>query len=230
MKKFPVEMKNSPFFEGIEETEEEKVLKGLDAHEMTYDKENYILHCGEQVKEMGLLVSGGLLIVQEDFWGNRNLVAKIEPGDVFAETFACMQRRNINVSVIAEEAANVLWLNVRNILDADGGTEGWKLVLLRNLLENMAEKNLRFNEKLTHMGKRNTREKLLSYLSAEAQKHGTSEFDIPFSRQQLADYLCIDRAAMSTEISKLQKEGFIKTNRKHFELMVSNDVDSTRKM
>lgn len=99
MKKFPVEMKKSPFFEGIEDTEEEKVLKGLDAHEMTYDKENYILHCGEQVKEMGMLVSGGLLIVQEDFWGNRNLVAKIGPGDVFAETFACMQRRNINVNV-----------------------------------------------------------------------------------------------------------------------------------
>ena len=170
MKKFPVEMKKSPFFEGIEDTEEEKVLKGLDAHEMTYDKENYILHCGEQVKEMGILVSGGLLIVQEDFWGNRNLVAKIGPGDVFAETFACMQRRNINVNVIAEEAADVLWLNVQNILDADGETEGWKLVLLRNLLENMAEKNLRFNEKLTHMGKRNTREKLLSYLSAEAQR------------------------------------------------------------
>ena len=183
MKKFPVEMKKSPFFEGIEDTEEEKVLKGLDAHEMTYDKENYILHCGEQVKEMGMLVSGGLLIVQEDFWGNRNLVAKIGPGDVFAETFACMQRRNINVNVIAEEAADVLWLNVQNILDADGETEGWKLVLLRNLLENMAEKNLRFNEKLTHMGKRNTREKLLSYLSAEAQKHGTSEFNIPFSRK-----------------------------------------------
>ena len=216
MKKFPVEMKNSPFFEGIEETEEEKVLKGLDAHEMTYDKENYILHCGEQVKEMGLLVSGGLLIVQEDFWGNRNLVAKIEPGDVFAETFACMQRRNINVSVIAEEAANVLWLNVRNILDADGETEGWKLVLLRNLLENMAEKNLRFNEKLTHMGKRNTREKLLSYLSAEAQKHGTSEFDIAFSRQQLADYLSVERSAMSTELGKLRDEGRLSFRKNHF--------------
>lgn len=216
MKKFPVEMKNSPFFEGIEETEEEKVLKGLDAHEMTYDKENYILHCGEQVKEMGLLVSGGLLIVQEDFWGNRNLVAKIEPGDVFAETFACMQRRNINVSVIAEEAANVLWLNVRNILDADGETEGWKLVLLRNLLENMAEKNLRFNEKLTHMGKRNTREKLLSYLSAEAQKHGTSEFDITFSRQQLADYLSVERSAMSTELGKLRDEGRLSFRKNHF--------------
>ena len=216
MKKFPVEMKKSPFFEGIEDTEEEKVLKGLDAHEMTYDKENYILHCGEQVKEMGMLVSGGLLIVQEDFWGNRNLVAKIGPGDVFAETFACMQRRNINVNVIAEEAANVLWLNVQNILDADGETEGWKLVLLRNLLENMAEKNLRFNEKLTHMGKRNTREKLLSYLSAEAQKHGASEFDIPFSRQQLADYLSVERSAMSTELGKLRDEGMLSFRKNHF--------------
>ena len=216
MKKFPVEMKNSPFFEGIEETEEEKVLKGLDAHEMTYDKENYILHCGEQVKEMGLLVSGGLLIVQEDFWGNRNLVAKIGPGDVFAETFACMQRRNINVNVIAEEAADVLWLNVQNILNADGETEGWKLVLLRNLLENMAEKNLRFNEKLTHMGKRNTREKLLSYLSAEAQNHGTSEFDIPFSRQQLSDYLSVERSAMSTELGKLRDEGRLSFRKNHF--------------
>lgn len=216
MKKFPVEMKKSPFFEGIEDTEEEKVLKGLDAHEMTYDKENYILHCGEQVKEMGMLVSGGLLIVQEDFWGNRNLVAKIGPGDVFAETFACMQRRNINVNVIAEEAANVLWLNVQNILDADGETEGWKLVLLRNLLENMAEKNLRFNEKLTHMGKRNTREKLLSYLSAEAQKHGTPEFDIPFSRQQLADYLSVERSAMSTELGKLRDEGRLSFRKNHF--------------
>ncbi len=216
MKKFPVEMKNSPFFEGIEETEEEKVLKGLDAHEMTYDKGNYILHCGEQVKEMGLLVSGGLLIVQEDFWGNRNLVAKIGPGDVFAETFACMQRRNINVNVIAEETADVLWLNVWNILNADGETEGWKLVLLRNLLENMAEKNLRFNEKLTHMGKRNTREKLLSYLSAEAQKHGTSEFDIPFPRQQLADYLSVERSAMSTELGKLRDEGMLSFRKNHF--------------
>ncbi len=216
MKKFPVEMKKSPFFEGIEDTEEEKVLKGLDAHEMTYDKENYILHCGEQVKEMGMLVSGGLLIVQEDFWGNRNLVAKIGPGDVFAETFACMQRRNINVNVIAEEAADVLWLNVQNILNADGETEGWKLVLLRNLLENMAEKNLRFNEKLTHMGKRNTREKLLSYLSAEAQKHGTSEIDIPFSRQQLADYLSVERSAMSTELGKLRDEGRLSFRKNHF--------------
>ena len=174
-------------FHGLREAQIREMLPCLSARQSRFRRGQFLLRAGDRVAFAGILLSGEAEVLQEDFWGNRNLVAKIEPGDVFAETFACMQRRNINVSVIAEDAANVLWLNVRNILDADGETEGWKLVLLRNLLENMAEKNLRFNEKLTHMGKRNTREKLLSYLSAEAQKHGTSEFDIPFSRQQLAE-------------------------------------------
>ena len=88
------------------------------------------------------------------------------------------------------------------------------------------ESILFLNDKITHVGKRTTRDKLLSYLSAESTRHSSLSFDIPFDRQQLADYLCIDRAAMSTEISKLQKEGFIKTNRNHFELAVSGDVDT----
>lgn len=216
MKNFPEVMKTSPFFEGIEPEEEGAILKGLKAHRKTYVKQDCILHFGEKVKEMGLLLSGALLIVQEDFWGNRNLIARIGPGDVFAETFACVQKQNINVSVIAEEDSAVLWLDIRNILVDREKIENWKVKLLRNLLENMAEKNLRFNEKLTHMGKRNTREKLLSYLSAEAQKHGTSEFDIPFSRQQLADYLSVERSAMSTELGKLRDEGLLSFRKNHF--------------
>lgn len=216
MKNFPGVMKQSPFFEGIAEEEEEAILKGLEAHVSTYGKQNYILHCGENVKEMGLVISGTILIQQEDFWGNRNLITRISPGDVFAETFACVQKRNINVSVIAEEDASVLWLNVQNILMAEKNTESWKVILLRNLLENMAEKNLRFNEKLTHMGKRNTRGKLLSYLSGEAQKQNASEFDIPFSRQQLADYLSVERSAMSAELGRLRDEGFLSFHKNHF--------------
>ncbi len=93
--------------------------------------------------------------------------------------------------------------------------------LIRNLVSVLANKILILNDKITHVGKRTTRDKLLSYLSAESIRHSSLSFD----RQQLADYLCIDRAAMSTEISKLQKEGLIKTNRNHFELTVSNDVE-----
>ena len=97
--------------------------------------------------------------------------------------------------------------------------------LIRNLVSVLANKILILNDKITHVGKRTTRDKLLSYLSAESIRHSSLSFDIPFDRQQLADYLCIDRAAMSTEISKLQKEGFIKTNRNHFELIACNETD-----
>ena len=218
MKKFPVEMKNSPFFEGIEETEEEKVLKGLDAHEMTYDKENYILHCGEQVKEMGLLVSGGLLIVQEDFWGNRNILAAVGAGHCFAETFACSPGAVLNVSVIAETNVQVLFLNVKRILTTCPSTCSHHSRMIRNLLSELAEKNLRLNEKITHLGQRSRRAKILSYLSAEAQRHGSAEFDIVFSRQQLADYLSVDRSGLSMELSRMQEEGLLEYRKKHFVL------------
>ena len=216
MKKFPVEMKKSPFFEGIEDTEEEKVLKGLDAHEMTYDKENYILHCGEQVKEMGMLVSGGLLIVQEDFWGNRNILAAVGAGHCFAETFACSPGAVLNVSVIAETNVQVLFLNVKRILTTCPSTCSHHNRMIRNLLSELAEKNLRLNEKITHLGQRSRRAKILSYLSAEAQRHGSAEFDIAFSRQQLADYLSVDRSGLSMELSRMQEEGLLEYRKKHF--------------
>ena len=100
--------------------------------------------------------------------------------------------------------------------------------LIRNLVSVLANKILIFNDKITHVGKRTTRDKLLSYLSAESTRHSSLSFDIPFDRQQLADYLCIDRAAMSTEISRLQKEGILKTNRNHFELTVCNSSTSEK--
>ncbi len=103
--------------------------------------------------------------------------------------------------------------------------------LIRNLVSVLANKILILNDKITHtLASERPGDKLLSYLSAESARQSSLSFDIPFDRQQLADYLCIDRAAMSTEISKLQKEGFIKTNRNHFELTVSDDEDLRIKM
>ena len=121
---------------------------------------------------------------------------------------------------------NIYLFNVKRLLITCPTACEHHQKLIRNLVSVLASKILILNDKITHVGKRTTRDKLLSYLSAESIRHSSLSFDIPFDRQQLADYLCIDRAAMSTEISKLQKEGFIKTNRNHFELTVSNDVDS----
>ena len=131
----------------------------------------------------------------------------------------------LNISVAADEDCEIIFLNVQRLLVTCQTACEHHQKLIRNLVSVLANKILILNDKITHVGKRTTRDKLLSYLSAESIRHSSLSFDIPFDRQQLADYLCIDRAAMSTEISKLQKEGFVKTNRNHFELIACNETD-----
>ena len=132
----------------------------------------------------------------------------------------------MNVSVVADEDCDIILLNVQRLLVSCPTVCEHHQKLIRNLVGVLANKILILNDKITHVGRRTTRDKLLSYLSAVSIRQASLSFDIPFDRQQLADYLCIDRAAMSAEISKLQKEGFIKTNRNHFQLTVCNDADS----
>ena len=136
----------------------------------------------------------------------------------------------IHICVVADTDCEIILLNVQRLLISCPTACEHHQKLIRNLVSVLANKILILNDKITHVGKRTTRDKLLSYLSAESIRHSSLSFDIPFDRQQLADYLCIDRAAMSTEISKLQKEGFIKTNRNHFELTVCNNSDSEIKV
>ena len=175
-------------------------------------------------------LKSGLLVIQEALWGHRNILSKCHTGDFFGEPYAASPGAVLNISVVADEDCEIVFLNVQRLLVTCPTACEHHQKLIRNLVSVLANKILILNDKITHVGKRTTRDKLLSYLSAESIRHSSLSFDIPFDRQQLADYLCIDRAAMSTEISKLQKEGYLKTNRKHFELTVSNDTDSGIKM
>ena len=113
-----------------------------------------------------------------------------------------------------------MFLNVRRVMDVCPSACAHHSRIIRNLLSELAEKNLRFNEKLTHMGQRTTRAKIMSYLSAEAQRLGKYEFDIPFSRQQLADYLAVERSGLSLELGKMRGEGIIDFRKSHFILKV----------
>ena len=126
----------------------------------------------------------------------------------------------LNVSVIAETPVTALFLNVKRILNVCPSACAHHSRIIRNLLSELAEKNLRFNEKLTHMGQRTTRSKIMSYLSSEAQRLGKYEFDIPFSRQQLADYLAVERSGLSLELGKMRSEGLLDFHKSHFVLKV----------
>lgn len=218
MKEMLSVLRTSGIFSGISEEETEKMLHCLEVRPETFQKDEYILRAGDRVEAFGVVITGKVMIIQEDFWGNRNILAAVGAGHCFAETFACSPGAVLNVSVIAETNVQVLFLNVKRILTTCPSTCSHHNRMIRNLLSELAEKNLRLNEKITHLGQRSRRAKILSYLSAEAQRHGSAEFDIAFSRQQLADYLSVDRSGLSMELSRMQEEGLLEYRKNHFVL------------
>ncbi len=196
------------------------MLSCLETREERFPKDTFLLRTGDTAESIGLVLSGSVLVVQEDIWGNRNILSKAGPGQTFAAAYACAPGSLLNVSVLAETPVTAMFLNVKRVLNVCPSACEHHSRIIRNLLGELAEKNLRFGEKLTHMGQRTTRAKLMSYFSAEAQRLGTYEFDIPFSRQQLADYLAVERSGLSLELGKMRSEGLLDFHKSHFILKV----------
>lgn len=217
-------LRNSPFFQGMTEEEILSVLHCVNATVFRKKKDEYIFRAGDSTETMGLVLKGSVLSLQEDLWGHRNIMERIGAGEYFAEPFAATPGSVLNISVVADEDAEIMLLNMGRLLKTCPSACAHHHRLVRNLVSVMARRVMNLNEKITHMAKRSTREKLLSYLSAESMRQGKLSFVIPYDRQQLADYLCVERAAMSVELSKLQKEGYLKTNRNQFELCANLDV------
>ncbi len=220
MKEFFPILRSSSLFSGVSEEELAAMLSCLDTRMEAFPKEAFVLRTGDTVESIGIVLSGSVLVIQEDIWGNRNILSKAGPAQTFAAAFACAPGSILNVSVIADTPTTVLFLNVKRILHVCPSACSHHSRIIRNLLTDLAEKNLRFSEKLTHMGQRTTRAKLMSYFSAEAQRLGTYEFDIPFSRQQLADYLAVERSGLSLELGKMRDEGVLDFHKNHFVLKV----------
>ena len=213
-------IRSSPLFSGISAEEASAMLSCLQAEKKDFPKEAFLLHAGDTAESIGLILSGSILVIQEDIWGNRNILSKAGPGQTFAAAYACAPGSVLNVNVFAETPVTALFLNVKRILNVCPSACTHHSRIIRNLLGDLAEKNLRFSEKLTHMSQRTTRDKLMSYLSAEAQRLGTYEFDIPFSRQQLADYLGVERSGLSLELGKMRSEELLDFHKNHFALKI----------
>ena len=222
MQKYLPILRSCPFFNGMRDDEILSILHCVQASTVTRPRGTYILRAGDTTEVMGLVLSGSVLILQEDLWGHRNILSKCTAGDFFGEPYAATSGAVLNVNAGAEDDCELLFLNVKRLLMSCPTACGHHQKLIRNLVSVLANRLLVFNDKITHVSKRSTREKLLSYLSTESVRQASLSFDIPFDRQQLADYLCVDRAAMSVELSKLQKEGILKTKRRHFELIVDS--------
>ena len=204
-----MEISTLPLFRGIPAGELTALLAQASAREARFQKGDLLLRRGEVTGRLGLVLEGTVHIIREDFWGNRSIVGLAGPGEVLAESYA-LAGEPLSVSVLAASDGAALFLDARHLTDAR---------LTDNLLSLLARKNLMLTGKMRHMACRTTRDKLLSYLSAQALAAGGSEFDIPMDRQQLADYLAVDRSAMSAALGKLRDEGVLTFRKNHFHLL-----------
>ena len=207
---------SSQLFAGISEEALAEMLACVGAKIQRFPKGSFLLRAGDAVEEIGLVLAGSILLIQEDVWGNRNILSKVGPGQAFALAAACTPGAVLPVSAAAETPVAVLRLQAKRVMAPCSAACTYHSQFIRNLLGELAGKNLYLGEKLTHMGQRTTRAKLMSYLSAQAQRLGKNEFDIPFSRQQLADYLAVERSGLCVELGKMRKEGLLEFHKNHF--------------
>lgn len=211
-------LKKTSLFRGTTEEELPTLLDCIAPSYREYAKNEFILRQGEDITAVGMVLSGRAQIVEEDFWGNRNIIADAWPGDLFGESYAFLPGERLRVSVLAEEACSVMMIDAKHMLELCASACRFHTRLVQNILAEAARKNLALTQKLSHMSKRTTREKLLSYLSGQSLAAGSDVFTIPFNRQQLADYLCVDRSAMSNELCKMRDEAMLSFEKSSFRL------------
>ncbi len=212
-------MKRTTLFAGIGEDEIGGMLSCLGARIATYTKGEYVLHLGEHLGELGLVAEGSLRLQKEDFWGNRFLLRHLSAGEMFGEAYLSPESGPLMHDVIAAENATVFFFDVARLTTTCSSACRFHTTVVQNLFFALSEKNKELVKKLEHMSKRSTREKLLSFLSEVAMAKNSSTFTIPLNRQELADYLSVDRSAMSGELSKMQREGILKFEKNRFELL-----------
>lgn len=205
-------------FRGVSPEEVRLMLGCLNTETKRFQRGGVIYHAGDVVSSIGLVLSGSVSIENDDVWGNRSILDRAGPGQVFAETYACVPNEPLIISVMATEATEILFLDMSRVLTICSNACGFHSKLIRNLLAISAQRNLNLSRRIFHTSSKSIRGRLLSYLSFQAVQHGSSDFEIPFNRQQLADYLSVDRSAMSNELSKMQRDGLIQVNRNHFSL------------
>ena len=219
MQKYLSAIKSCPLFYDIEESRLLKMLECFNVKIDKYDKKYTIIAEGTKAKYVGVVLSGTVHTVRVDYYGNRSIVSIAQKSDIFCEAFACSENENMPVSIIADEPCEIMLIESQKLMHPCANGCGFHNQLIFNLMKDLSVKNMYFHQKLEILSQRTTRDKLMSYLTFCQKKNESSAFEIPFDRQELADYLEVDRSGLSAEISKLKKEGIIDSNKNHFKLL-----------
>ncbi len=208
-------LSNTQLFYGLKEDEITSLLDCLNAEKRSYKKGEVILSEGSTTENSGIVLSGMVMISCCDIWGNTSILGNAAPGSIFAEVYACIPGQPLLVTVSAAEDTSILFMNVGRILTTCSNACPFHARLAQNLLTVCAHKNLQLSQRIQHTSSKSVRGRLMSYFSECAKHFGSNSFLVPYNRQQLADYLNVDRSAMCNELSKMQKDGMIEYTRNH---------------
>jgi len=206
-------------FRGVNREELSALLGCLQARVITAEKGSPVFLEGDEAGFIGLVLDGAVQIVRDDYYGTRSIISHAEPGELFAETYACSSAELMPVSGYAPVRSAIMLFSCRKMLTVCSNACRFHNQLVKNLLQVVAEKNVNLSQKIQFMSQKTTRQKLMAYLLDQAKRAGSPEFTIPFNRQALADYLGVERSAMSMELSKLCRDGILTTQGSHFTLL-----------
>ena len=209
----------SSLFQGVTENDLEAMLSCLGATERKYKKNDVILLAGSKVTVVGIMVEGNAQITRDDAEGNRAILSELGKADLFAEAYVAAGSAEIPITVIATTDCQIVWIPFSKIIGTCDVACGFHRTLVQNMMRVIAVKNVLMNEKMRILSCKTTREKLMTYLSDYSERVGKNKFKIPFSRNELADFLSVDRSAMSRELSRLKNEGYLNYHKNEFELL-----------
>ena len=215
---FPI-LEKSPLFDGIPMEDLQAMMGCIGGQVLEVAKGQYIFQEGDPATHFGMVLSGSVQLVREDYYGNRSIVAHMGPPQLFGEAYACAHVSAMPISAVADTESRVLLMDCRRITTTCSSACSFHSRIIFNLLGLVAANNLVFDQKIQITSQRTTREKLMAYLVNQAKLNGSSSFTIPYDRQSLADYLEVDRSGLSSEISKLRKEGILESEKNRFTLL-----------
>jgi len=210
----------SMLFDRIDAMDRKSLLSCLGAKRVKKTAGELLWSAGDKVTSIGMIVSGRLQIIREDVAGNRAIIAELNAGELFGESFVCAGEGESPVSVEAVTECEVIFIPLQRILTPCTAACDFHSRLIANLLKIISQKNMLLNQKIDILSRRNLRDKLMAYFMLQIEDLKKNEFEIPFSRSGLADYLCVDRSAMSRELGKMRDEGILEFHKNRFRIVI----------
>lgn len=214
-----MEQVSSPLFAGIKPEDLKAMLGCIGYHIGTFQKGDIVAFENENIKHVGIVLSGCVDMVKEDIWGNKTMLVRMRKNELFGETFACGEDNLSVVTFLVSEDARILFLPFDRVMHSCTMACRFHHQLIENMVHIIANKNRDLMRKVEVVSKRSIREKLLTYLSIQAQTQSSRYFEIPLGRVELAEYLCVDRSALTRELAKMKEDGLIDFDKNCFRML-----------